>query len=76
MKTSVEKWAILRNIIDALEYLRQRRIVHRDLKLENLMVKTSTNQREVVISDFGLASWAGERSPVYEKCGTPGYIAP
>lgn len=40
------------------------------------MIRKSSNTREVVISDFGLACWAGETNPIYEKCGTPGYIAP
>ena len=29
-----------------------------------------------MICDFGLATWLDEKSYIFEKCGTPGYIAP
>lgn len=32
--------------------------------------------KDYVIADFGLACWIGEKELLYEKCGTPGYIAP
>ena len=34
------------------------------------------NTKTFVLTDFGLACWIGERELLYEKCGTPGYIAP
>lgn len=59
-----------------LEHLRQKRIIHRDLKLENILIRIKNGKREFVLSDFGLAIWAGENNPIFYKCGTPGYIAP
>ena len=51
--------------------------MHRDLKLGNIMVRlNSDGGREYVITDFGLACWIGEKDLLYERCGTPGYIAP
>ena len=32
--------------------------------------------KDYVITDFGLACWIGEKDLLYERCGTPGYIAP
>ena len=29
-----------------------------------------------MISDFGLASWDHNKAARFERCGTPGYIAP
>lgn len=29
-----------------------------------------------MLCDFGLATWIDEESYIFEKCGTPGYIAP
>lgn len=47
-------------------------VVHRDIKLENLVYKDETT---LVIADFGLAA---QLQPGFEfkKYGTPGYIAP
>jgi serine/threonine protein kinase len=43
-----------------LEHLRQKRIVHRDLKLENIMIRILPNgQKQYVITDFGLSNWMG-----------------
>ena len=51
--------------------------MHRDLKLENIMIrKTSKENVEVVIVDLGLAEeWENEKY-LYNRCGTPGYVAP
>jgi serine/threonine protein kinase len=57
--------------------MRNKRIVHRDLKLENIMVRINPDKsKDYVITDFGLACWIGEQELLYERCGTPGYIAP
>ena len=60
--------------MSALAYMHERRIIHRDLKLANLMISTSGNLR---LGDFGLACQvrrADERRMTV--CGTPNYIAP
>lgn len=72
-----DKWKILRDITFGLDYLRERRIVHRDIKMENILVRVKNDgSKQYVISDFGLASWIGDANPLFERCGTPGYIAP
>lgn len=57
-----------------LVYLRTKRIIHRDLKLGNLLLSLNM---EVKVCDFGLAcqldSYDERRLTV---CGTPNYIAP
>lgn len=45
--------------------------------MENILVRIKPDlTKEYVISDFGLASWIGDLNPLFERCGTPGYIAP
>ena len=61
-------------IIKALKYLHNHRVIHRDLKLGNLFL---TDKMELKVGDFGLATkldFEGERKRTV--CGTPNYIAP
>lgn len=52
-----------------------RGVVHRDLKLENLLLATPNDIHRVKIADFGLAKKAAE-SAMATICGTPQYVAP
>lgn len=51
-------------------------VMHRDLKLDNILLKDSEDAKSVKMIDFGFARFITEESPLMEKCGTPGYIAP
>ncbi|KAK6746229.1 hypothetical protein RB195_012382 [Necator americanus] len=55
----------------ALAYLHGRKIVHRDVKAENLLLY---NNKQVRLCDFGLACTI--LGPLYRVCGTPSYCAP
>ena len=60
--------------MDVLLYLHKNRVIHRDLKLGNLMINENM---EIKLGDFGLATkldFDGERKRTI--CGTPNYIAP
>eukprot|EP00758_Cryptobia_borreli_P001280 Tbor_TRINITY_DN2094_c0_g1::TRINITY_DN2094_c0_g1_i1::g.12139::m.12139/K06631/PLK1; polo-like kinase 1 len=60
--------------ISALQYMHNEDVLHRDLKLGNMMMDENMN---VKIGDFGLAAelqFDGERKRTV--CGTPNYIAP
>lgn len=50
--------------------------MHRDLKLENIMMSDSTDSARPIIVDFGLAKMIGPGQLAYESFGTPGYMAP
>lgn len=71
--TGEEICKIIRQILGALRYLDQRKIMHRDIKPSNIMQRKETG--EWVLTDFGLAAEAGTNY-LYQKCGTPGFIAP
>ncbi|CAH0519090.1 unnamed protein product [Peronospora belbahrii] len=62
---------IFRQVVAGVVYLHGNGVIHRDLKLANLLV---TEHGEVKISDFGLAARLGEDHVT--MCGTPNFIAP
>ncbi len=65
---------IFLQIASSLSYAHSKNIVHRDLKLSNIMI---SNEGEVKITDFGLALKAMESiSKTKEIVGSPAYMAP
>jgi serine/threonine protein kinase len=55
-KFSEEKSAkCIRSLLEALNYLHDKNLMHRDVKLENILVSTnSDNEPPVVLTDLGL----------------------
>lgn len=64
---------IMRQILDALQFIHSHGIVHRDIKPENILLQENLT---VKISDFGMAAVLREGQKLKELCGTPGYMAP
>ena len=44
----------------ALVHIHSKKCIHRDLKPENLLLKTVESNTDVVIADFGLATFLNE----------------
>lgn len=55
-------------MVDAIDYLHAHSIVHRDLKIENVIVENGGN---IKICDFGLSTFYDSSSFLEEYCGTP-----
>ncbi|KAI1320077.1 hypothetical protein EDD11_002049 [Mortierella claussenii] len=73
--TESESRFVFRQLLEGVKYLHDRGIVHRDLKLENILLMDEDNLA-VKISDFGLANITGEHKFLSTVCGTPSYVAP
>ena len=65
---------IFRQLINGLEYIHSQNIIHRDIKLDNLLLDIHNN---IKICDFGVGKFVKNRKEIlYDQCGTPAYIAP
>ncbi|KAI8145956.1 kinase-like domain-containing protein, partial [Fennellomyces sp. T-0311] len=62
-------------LISGVHYMHQKHIVHRDLKLENLLLD---RDRNIIITDFGFANQfsSAKNDLMATSCGSPCYAAP
>ena len=67
---------MIHQIMLALNHMHAKKILHRDLKLENIMMTDDTDQAKPKIIDFGLARIIAPTQRSDEPFGTLGYVAP
>lgn len=67
---------ILAHLSKAVQYLHRFGILHRDIKLENVMMSDQTDFAIPKIIDFGLARVVGPGMTSDEPFGTLGYVSP
>lgn len=71
--TEKEAGRIFFQLIQAVSYCHSKEILHRDIKLENILIDEKMN---VKLVDFGFACLGNSKGKNWTYCGTPGYMAP
>ena len=77
--TEIQSINLIYQLLKCLEYLHDNDIIHRDLKLSNILISNIENDGnlQVKLCDFGLAtSIEHPDEEHFTLCGTPNYIAP
>lgn len=64
---------IFKQLIEGLKFIHSNKIVHRDIKLDNILIDLNNT---VKICDFGVSRKLNSGDIMHEHCGTPAYIAP
>ena len=68
--------SIVHSLATALYYLHSYGIIHRDIKLDNVLMIDESDDSDVKIVDFGLSKLVGPNELCVEPYGTYGFVAP
>ena len=71
--TEKDASGLIRQVLEAVDYMHEQGVVHRDLKPENLLYYSPDEDSKIMISDFGLSKME-DSGIMATACGTPGYV--
>ena len=64
---------IFKKLILSIKHIHSNNIVHRDIKLDNILLDLNS---DIKLCDFGVSSIYSKGELMMQQCGTPAYIAP
>ncbi|XP_060080975.1 calcium/calmodulin-dependent protein kinase type 1-like [Ylistrum balloti] len=73
--TEKDASSLIKQVLEAVDFMHELGVVHRDLKPENLLYYSPKEDSKIMISDFGLSK-TEDSGIMATACGTPGYVAP
>ena len=78
MKQYTEKDArdLARILLEGVQHLHAQGVAHRDLKPQNLLLKSKDDNATIKLADFGFACKVHTPQSLTTRCGTPTYVAP
>lgn len=78
LKKYTEKDArtVAKTLFLAMQYCHAQKLVHRDLKPQNLLLKSKDDPTDIIIAGFGFACRVHMPLSLTTRCGTPSYVAP
>jgi calcium/calmodulin-dependent protein kinase I len=62
-------------LLEIMREMHKRKVAHRDMKPENLLLKSNMNDTSILLADFGFAKYVPEEG-LKTRCGTPAFVAP
>ena len=65
---------IFSQVIDGIKGCHMKNIIHRDVKLDNLLITTDFTC--IKLCDFGVSRSVKPGEKIFDQCGTPAYLAP
>ncbi|CAG9322064.1 unnamed protein product [Blepharisma stoltei] len=72
--TETEAKKIFSQVIDAVKACHQKNVIHRDVKLDNILLSADLTLAK--LCDFGVSRIVKPSEKINEQCGTPAYLPP